>query len=78
MNTRPYGSEIYTAESEGYIKRFSKTGEFLGTIAKAQLSGGCKNVAVAAHPESGTVYFCDLPGSKILFLSKKPDAPKAN
>lgn len=34
-----------------------------------KLTGGCKNVAVAASPEGDQVYFCDLPGSRIIVLA---------
>ena len=79
MNTRPVANgEIYTAESEGFIKRFDKTGKFLGLVAEAKLTGGCKNVAVAASKDGTRVYFCDLPGSRILYLAKKPTQVAAN
>ena len=72
MNTRPTSAgEVYTAESEGYIKRFDSKGEFAGNIAIAKLSGGCKNVALAVSKNGDNVYFCDLPGSRILILSRK-------
>ncbi len=39
--------EILTAESSiGDIKRYSKSGEYLGKIGNAKISGGCKHVAV--------------------------------
>jgi hypothetical protein len=63
--------DIFTAESEGYVKRFSHTGEFVGVVGKVQISGGCKNVAIAMSPNEDKVYFCDQPGSKIFILAKK-------
>lgn len=72
MNVRAVGTgDIYTAESEGVIKRFSPSGEFLGTVAVVTLSGGCKNVAVGASPDGNRLYFCDQPGSKFHILEKK-------
>jgi len=63
--------EILTAESEGIVKRFSAKGEFLSLVGYAKLTGGCKNVAVAASPKSDRVYFCDLPGSRVIILGAK-------
>lgn len=61
---------IYTAESEGIVKRFSGKGDFLGTVATVKLQGGCKNVSVAVSPKGDRVYFCDQPGSRILIMSQ--------
>ena len=79
MNCRlAANGDVYTAESEGIVKRFSAGGEFLGLIGYAKLTGGCKNVAVAASPKGDRVYFCDLPGSRIIILgAKKPDPAAA-
>jgi len=63
--------DVLTAESEGVIKRFSAKGEFLGTVAKVALTGGCKNVAVAMTPDADRVYFCDQPNSQVIILAKK-------
>ena len=65
------GGEIYTAESEGVVKKFNAQGEFVALIGTVKLSGGCKNVAVAASPKGDRVYFCDLPGSRIIVLAQK-------
>ena len=66
--------EVVTSESEGLVKRFSPAGEFLGLIGKAKVSGGCKNVAVAASPDGKRIYFYDLQGSKIIILSQRETA----
>jgi hypothetical protein len=75
MNVRcgPNG-DIFTAESEGVVKRFSGNGDFVALVAKRPLSGGCKNVAVAASPDGKFVYCCDKPGSKINIFEEKPKA----
>ena len=65
--------EVFTAESEGYIKRFSKEGSFLGIVGQAKVSGGCKNVAIAVSPVGDKAYFFDLQGSRIVVLDKKAD-----
>ena len=66
--------DVITSESEGLVKRFSPSGEFLGFIGKAKVGGGCKNVAVAASPDGKKVYFYDLQGSKIIILSRRESA----
>jgi len=71
MNVRFTGTEVYTAESEGIIKRFAPTGEFLGMLGSVQITGGCKNVAVAASKDGTRVFFCDQPSSKVLILAPK-------
>ncbi len=76
MNLRFTGTEIYTAESEGIIKRFARTGEFLGILGDVVLSGGCKNVTVAASKDGSRVFLCDQPGSQVLILT--PKASKKN
>jgi hypothetical protein len=62
---------VLTAESEGYIKEFSKDGTFKGILGQAKVSGGCKNVALALSPDGNRAYFFDLQGSRIVILGKK-------
>ena len=65
MNVRALGTgDIFTAESEGVVRRFSAEGKYLGLAAAVKLTGGCKNVAVALSPDGKKLYFCDQPGSK--------------
>lgn len=71
MNVRVQGGDIYTAESEGIVKRFNAKGEFVALVGKAELQGGCKNVAVAVSKTGDQVYFCDQPGSRVIVLAKK-------
>lgn len=72
MNVRACGTgDVYTAESEGIIKRFSPSGEFLETAGVVKLSGGCKNVAVGVNADATKLYFLDQPGSKFHILEKK-------
>jgi hypothetical protein len=72
MNTFPADNgSVLTAESEGYIKRFDKNGKFVELIAQAELSGGCKNVAVASSRDGKRIFLMDLPGSKLLIFEKK-------
>ena len=72
MNLRatPKG-DVVTAESEGIVKLFSGKGDFLALVGTVKIAGGCKNVAVAVSPDGQRVYFCDLPGSRVLVLAKK-------
>jgi hypothetical protein len=72
MNVRASGvGDVYTAESEGIIKRFSPSGEFIETAGVVKFGGGCKNVAVAVSPDANKLYFCDQPGQKFHILEKK-------
>lgn len=72
MNLRANAKgDVYTAESEGIIKRYSSKGEFLGVVGHAPLTGGCKNVGVGASPDGKRVYFCDQPGSQIIVMVEK-------
>jgi len=72
MNVRACETgDVYTAESEGIIKRFSPSGEFLETTGVVKLTGGCKNVAVGVSPDASKLYFLDQPGSKFHILEKK-------
>lgn len=68
------GGEVLTSESEGYIKKFTKEGSFLGIVGQAKVSGGCKNVAIAMSPTGDKAYFFDLQGSRIVILDKKTEA----
>lgn len=69
MNVRAASNgDIFTAESEGIIKRFSAAGEFKSEVGKCALTGGCKNVALDVAPDNRFVYFCDQPGSQIVVL----------
>lgn len=65
--------EVLTSESEGYIKKFTKEGSFLGVVGQAKVSGGCKNVAIAMSPTGDKAYFFDLQGSRIVILDKKTE-----
>ncbi len=72
MNCRVCANgDVFTSESEGIVKRFSAAGEFLGLVGYAKLTGGCKNVGVAASPKGDRVYLCDLPGSRIIIMAAK-------
>lgn len=68
--------EVLTAESEGYIKRFTKEGSFLGIVGQAKVSGGCKNVTINLSPNGEKAYFFDLQGSRIVILNQKADDEK--
>lgn len=72
MNIRAIAvGDVFTAESEGIIKRFGPSGEFIETAGVVKLTGGCKNVAVAVSADAKNIYFCDQPGSKFHVLVKK-------
>lgn len=75
MNTRVAADGlVYTAESEGHVKAYKPTGEFVGAVGTAKLKGGCKNVALAVSGDGDTVYFCDQPGQRVLILARSKSA----
>ena len=78
MNVRAAGSsgDVFTAESEGVVKRFSAAGEFAGVVGTVPVNGGCKNVAIGVSADGTRVYFCDQPGGRFFILTRKP-APAA-
>ncbi len=63
--------DIYTAESEGIVKRFNSSGEFQGVAFKVPVSGGCKNAPIAMTPDDERIFFGDVMGNKIVILAKK-------
>jgi hypothetical protein len=66
---------IFTAESEGIVRQFTSAGKAVGAVGGCKLSGGCKNVAIGVSPDEDKVYFCDLPGSQIIVMTRNtPDA----
>lgn len=72
MNVRAIANgDVFTAESEGIVKRFNSKGDFVAIVGFVKLTGGCKNVAVAADATGDKVYFCDQPGSRVIILAKK-------
>jgi len=78
MNLRATSSgDIYTAESEGIVKRFSPVGKAEAIVGRVKLTGGCKNVAVGASSDGKQIYFLDQPGSRIVVMSEKKAAADA-
>jgi hypothetical protein len=77
MNVRccSVNGDIFTAESEGIIKRFSAKGDPLGIVAMGKLTGGCKNTAIATSTDGERVYLCDQPGSRVIILAPKSAKP---
>lgn len=61
---------VLTAESEGIVRKFTSAGKSLGPVGGCKLSGGCKNVAIGISPDGEKVYFCDLPGSRIIVMGR--------
>jgi len=78
MNVRAAGSsgDVFTAESEGVVKRFSASGEFAGVVGTVPVNGGCKNVAIGVSADGSRVYFCDQPGGRFFILARRA-APAA-
>jgi hypothetical protein len=71
MNVHNCGGDVLTAESEGIVKKFSSTGEFMSIVGAVKIQGGCKNVAIGASKDGKTVYFCDQPGGRVFILNQK-------
>jgi hypothetical protein len=80
MNTRvsTTSGDVFTAESEGVVKRFSPAGKFLEVAGTVDISGGCKNVAIGVSAKGDKIFFCDQPGSKIHILSVKENKPASS
>ena len=65
---------VLTAESgTGRILKFDAEGKPLAMIGAAQITGGCKNVAVHATADLDKVYLLDLTGKKICVLQRKSE-----
>ncbi|HND51581.1 MAG TPA: hypothetical protein PLV92_04260 [Pirellulaceae bacterium] len=83
MNLRATSNgDVYTAESEGIVKRFGPDGKALAVVGRVKLTGGCKNVAVGASTDGKQIYFLDQPGSRIIVMNEKkaakPDSASTN
>ena len=78
MNVRCCSNgDILTAESSiGYIKRFNKEGEFLGTVGKARIGGGCKHVAIGHDEQRDRYYMQYQDRNAICVLLPKSEAPE--
>ena len=77
MNLRfDQAGTLFTAESEGKIKKFSPTGEFQGLIAHVKVEQGCKNVPIAMSTDGKRAYFCDLPGHQLIVAFESDAAAK--
>ncbi|MEY3227822.1 MAG: hypothetical protein RLZZ536_2441 [Planctomycetota bacterium] len=79
MNVRCCSNgDILTAESSiGTIKRFSSSGELLGVIGKARISGGCKHVALGFDEKRNRHYMMHVDKSQICVLVPNSEAPDA-
>jgi hypothetical protein len=79
MNVRTCSNgDILTAESSiGTIKRFSASGELLGVIGKARISGGCKHVALGFDEKRNRHYMMHVDKSQICVLVPNAEAPDA-
>lgn len=78
MNVRCCGNgDILTAESSiGYIKRWNSEGEFLGTVGKAKIGGGCKHVAIGYDQKKDHYYMQYQDRNQICVLVPNAEAPE--
>jgi len=77
MNVCFNGSnEVFTAESgTGRIKRFDADGKFLSYVGDVDLVPGCKNVSIAATPNSDRIYMLDLTRNHIVVMKTRSQQP---
>lgn len=69
--------DILTAESSiGYIKRWNSDGEFLGTVGKAKIGGGCKHVALGYDQKKDHYYMQYQDRNQICVLVPNAEAPE--
>lgn len=69
--------DILAAESSiGWIKRFNKDGEFVGTVGKARIGGGCKHVPIGHDAKLDRYYMMYQDRSEICVLVPKDEAPE--
>lgn len=69
--------DIITSESSvGNIKRFSASGEYLGLVGKASISGGCKHVAVSFDEKRNRFYTMNIDKGHICVLVPLSEAPE--
>ncbi len=71
------GGKLYTAESTtGRIKRYQVDGELIGLAGNADITSGCKHVAVAVSPDGSEVYVLDYGKQRIVVLSNEIEEAK--
>lgn len=78
MNVRCCSNgDILTAESSiGLIKRFNKEGDYLGTVGKANIGGGCKHVAIGFDEKRDRYYMQYQDKNQICVLWPLSEAPE--
>lgn len=78
MNVRCCSNgDILTAESSiGTIKRYNKEGDFLGTVGKANIGGGCKHVAIGFDEKRDRYYMQYEDKDQICVMWPLSEAPE--
>jgi len=66
--------EVLVSESSGMVKRFTTSGQYVGTVGAAGVPEGCKNSAVGVSSNGDYVFYIDIRNSKILVLERQPAA----
>lgn len=69
------GTVLAAESSIGNIKKFSADGDFLGTVGKAKIAGGCKNVALGYDPSRDHYYMLNTDRNHICVLVPLAEAP---
>lgn len=69
--------DILTAESSiGLIKRYNKEGDYLGTVGKAKIGGGCKHVAIGFDEKRDRYYMQYEDKNQICVMWPLSEAPE--
>jgi hypothetical protein len=68
MNAFVVDDAIYTAESNGIIKRFDRQGRYQRDVGSSNVGFGCKNVAFAVDENRNRLYVLDYDQSAISVL----------
>lgn len=66
--------DIFTSESNGTIKRFTRDGKFVENVGAAEVRPGCKRSTIARSPDESRFYYFDRDKSRIIVLARVESA----
>lgn len=61
---------LYVSESNGVVKHFTPSGEFLGIVGIAAVQAGCKNSCVGVTADDSRLFYIDVYKSQIVVLTR--------
>ncbi len=70
------GDYLVAESSIGNIKRFNTSGEFLGIVGKARISGNCKHVSLGYDESRNRYYMLNQDKNHICVLVPRSEAPE--